>query len=395
MPHVRSPLPVWLLGLGNLPVGLFGAMALVTLPQLLAANGVAESAIASVTAVALVPSFASFLVAPVLDWRLSRRTYAILLASLAGLFAMAALLVIDDLAALTLLLFLGMAAAILNLAVVGAWLGSLVPERQQGSLGAWLAAANFGGFGAGAAAALFLMRSLPAPFGAVAAGGLILLPLPIYLALPPLPPDPAVARQGMGAFLRDVLSLLGDRSVRLLLVLFALPAASFALANTLGGLGRDFNASESMVAAIAGTGAALAGVVGSLAVPPLVHRLAPRRLYLAVGIVGALFTLSLTLVPRTPTGFAFAILGQNLFQAAAFAVQNVVILRANGEGHALAATRFALLSAATGLPLSYMQAIDGHVYDLGGLTGSYLVDALVSLVACALLTPLFWRRDTA
>jgi PAT family beta-lactamase induction signal transducer AmpG len=390
--HVRPRLPVWLLGFGNLPIGLFGALSLVTVPQLLAADGVAESAIASVTAIALIPTFASFLVAPVLDWRLSRRTYAILLALLTGLFGCAALLLVDDLVLLTVLLFLGMTTVVLNQAVVGAWFGSITSPQDSGPLGAWLTVANFTGLGGGAVLAIFLLRTLPAPFGPAAIGGLMLLPLPIYWGLPGVPPDPSLARQSVGAFLIDVLSLLRERDVRWLLFLFAMPAASFALANTLGGLGKDFAASEQMVATIAGAGVALAGVFGSLVVPPLARGLQPRRLYLAIGIVGALFTLCLTGLPLTPTGFAVAMLGENLFQAAGFAVQNVIVLRANGGNNPLAATQFALLSAAPGLPLSYMQAIDGHVYDLGGISGSYLADALISLAACAVLVPLFWRR---
>jgi PAT family beta-lactamase induction signal transducer AmpG len=54
----------------------------------------------------------------------------------------------------------------------------------------------------------------------------------------------------------------------------------------------------------------------------------------------------------------------------------------------------ALRGAATGLPLAYLQAIDGRAYDHGGLVSSYLTDALVSLTACAVLGLLLrWRRN--
>ena len=73
---------VWLMGLCYFTYGCFWAVTLVTVPQLLAANHVAEPQIASVTAIAMVPGFCSFLLSPILDWRFRRRSYAILLAGM-------------------------------------------------------------------------------------------------------------------------------------------------------------------------------------------------------------------------------------------------------------------------------------------------------------------------
>ena len=117
---------------------------------------------------------------------------------------------------------------------------------------------------------------------------------------------------------------------------------------------------------------------------------APRPLYLLVGGGGALFTLALILLHRTPATFGLAMLGENVFQAAAFSVANVITLRTIGHDNPLAATQFGLLTGATVLPLSYMQAIDGGAYGLGGVSGSYLADALISGGACALLALVLW-----
>ena len=82
--------------------------------------------------------------------------------------------------------------------------------------------------------------------------------------------------------------------------------------------------------------------------------------------------------------------GENGFQAASFSVQYAIILRTIGENNPFAATQFALLSAATMVPLTYMQAIDGNAYGIGGLAGSYLADGLLSFGASAALALLFW-----
>ncbi|MGH6991733.1 MAG: hypothetical protein ACRED8_06700, partial [Caulobacteraceae bacterium] len=180
------------------------------------------------------------------------------------------------------------------------------------------------------------------------------------------------------------------------LLLFILPAASFALTNTLPSLGADFHASAVMVGLIGGVGVSSAGVLGSLLVPPLAGRIAPRPLYLSVGGAGSAFTLVLLLVPRTPAIFALAIMGETIFQAAAFSVQNAIILRTIAPGSALAATQFGLLSSVAILPLAYMQVLDGAAYGgFGGLVGAFFCDALLSLAAVVVLAALLWRLRRA
>jgi PAT family beta-lactamase induction signal transducer AmpG len=72
--RVGRKLPVWLLGLANLPLGITGAVALLITPQVLAARHVPETTIANITTFGLAGTFAFFLVAPILDVGFSRKT---------------------------------------------------------------------------------------------------------------------------------------------------------------------------------------------------------------------------------------------------------------------------------------------------------------------------------
>jgi PAT family beta-lactamase induction signal transducer AmpG len=384
--------PVWLMGFCNMPVGLAGAVTLVTVPQLLAAKGVPESAIAWVTTASLVAGFANFLFAPVLDWRLSRRAYAVILAVLAGLLALATLLCIDNLLLLAVLAFSLTLATYLNQAAVGGWLSGVTVPAEKSALGAWLQASNIAGFGIGAAIAILAIRNLPSPLGAAAVGLLELIPIPLYLWIPAVPADMRLGHEGFAAFLRDVLTLLRRPPVRWLMLFLVLPAASFALSNTLSGLGGDFGASEEMVGTVSGIGVAVAGVIGALVAPQLIRGMSPERAYLTIGAGGAIFTLAEIVLPRLPLTFAIGMIGQNAIQAAAFAAVNVMILRSNGQDNPLAATQFALLSAMSSIPLMYMQAVDGQAYGHGGFVASCLTDALLSLATCAVLSLLLRRR---
>ena len=100
-------------------------------------------------------------------------------------------------------------------------------------------------------------------------------------------------------------------------------------------------------------------------------------------MVGALFTLCLLALPHTPAVFAVAYTGENVFQSLAFAAANAITFETIGEGNPLAATQFALLIAATNLPITLMGFVDGKAYSWRGVPGSFAVDAGISLVVCA------------
>lgn len=104
----------------------------------------------------------------------------------------------------------------------------------------------------------------------------------------------------------------------------------------------------------------VAGIIGSPAQPQLAKCMPLRPLYLMIGIVGGLFTLSLLLPPRTPGIFVLAILGENISQSLGLTGSFAITFEAIDPDNPLAATTFAVLGAATNLPIDYMTAIDGR-----------------------------------
>jgi len=380
------------MGLGFLPAGVTGAILAITVPQLLAANHVPEQQIASITAIGTLPGFVGFVLSPLLDWRFSRRTYAIALTVIDGVCTFGTLICIHNLPLLTALLFMAWLAAILLQMAVGGWFGNFIEAEMKGRLGAWFNAASVGGLGGAAATAMYLLRGLPYALGAVILSSSVLLVLPLFWVVPCPAADRRLASESVRNFSREVVSLLGKPAVLWTLLIFLLPAASFAMTNTLGGMGQDFQTSEAIVASLGGICSAVAGILGSLLIPRLETAIAPKPLYLLVGIVGAMFTLGLIALPHNPITFGVAMLAENFFQGAAFAVQYLIILRTIGHDNPLAATQFGLLFSASNLPLVYMQVIDGNAYGLlGGVNGSYLADALISGTFCVILTLVLWH----
>jgi PAT family beta-lactamase induction signal transducer AmpG len=383
------------MGLSNLPFGLYGGVMLATIPQLLAAQNVPQPEIASITAIGLSPGFFYFLVSPILDVRFSRKLYAYVLGVLTALLLFAALMSTANLVLLGALLFGGQFAVALYSSAVGGWLGSLVRPEDEARLGAWFTIGNFGGYGVTAMVGIVVLRSFPLAVGAGLLCLIVLSPLLSFPFLPASPPDRRLASESFGRFSADVLALLKKPAVMAALPFFISPCASFALINTLSALGNDFHTSEGTVATILGFGAGLPAI-GSLLVPFLARYVALRPLYLMIGSVGALFTLSLIVLPHGPVTFAMAVAGENLFASAAVAVATAIIFDTIGKNNPLAATQFAVLNAALLIPPTYMQELDGIGYGWGGLTGNLMVDAVLSLVTCgalALAIPFLRRKE--
>lgn len=383
---LRAPHPpIWLLGFGLWPLGVNGALLLITMPQLLAAQHTPENRIAGITSMALAPGFVSFLMAPLLDWRFSRRTWAVVFTLLTGLGSAAAFLFVGRLEVLPVLFFLSNLGAYLVAAACGGWFGELVARKRQGALGAWFAAVNIASGGLAAALAIPVFRGLPEPMGALVLGGFSLVALPLFLKTPCPPANARLAREGVVAFARDVSRVVRRPIVLWTLLLFVSPATAFALTNSLSGFAGDFHTSEAMAGLIGGAGVCVAGVIGSLLAPRLGAGLRPRMLYIALGLLGASFSFLLIGLPRTPALFGVALLGENIFQAAAFAVSNLITLNTLGEDNPLAATQFGLLFASSAVPLTYMQVIDGAAFTAHGLDGGLFADAALTAAACLLL----------
>lgn len=391
---MRRGLPVWLLGLANLPLGLAGALALMVAPEVLAARHVPETTIANITSVGLVGTFVYFLIAPVLDVHFSRRTYAIAMSSAAAVLTFVAVLSFSNVSLLGPSLFLGLLTTNLNTSALGGWFGSALPKEKDATLGAWFAVASFGGFGVASLAGIELIHHARPLIAATVLAAMYLPPLAIILAAPCPANERSRLTDSFGRFGREIMQLARSREVRRLALLLGLPCTSFALTNTLGGLGGDYQASESLIATIGGVGVTAAGIFGSLTVPVLNRRVGLVAIYLGIGVVGSLSTLLLIVAPHTSAVYTVGFVTQNIWQSSGLAAGVALILSSIGKANPLAATQFAILNAAFSAPLIYMQWLDGHAYGAYGLTGLYLADGGLDLASCVLMIGLLllWSK---
>ncbi len=374
--------PVWLMGLSNSSVGLTSGVAFFVVPQLLAAQHVSEVTIAGITATAMSSNFWPFLFGPMLDVWFSRRLYATAFAALASVFVVIALLNLKRLVVLEVALVLGVAAAMLYTTALGGWLSTVCRHDDKNKLSAWINIAVICGTGVTSALGGELTRNLPLPVAACLVGAIVFLPTTIFLFIPSKGPDRRLATESFGQFGRELLALLRRREVLIALLILVSPCSSFALTNLLGGLGADFHASARVVSLAGGVGAFFPGILGCLLFPIIAKQQSLVLLYLADGVLGSLFTLSLILLPHTPSIFILALVGEYLFQAFAFSIQVGIMFETIGRNNPFAATTFTVLSAATYVPITYMMVVDGKGYSIGGIKGSLGIDAAISIGSC-------------
>jgi PAT family beta-lactamase induction signal transducer AmpG len=381
----RHRVPVWLMGLTNLSYGLYGGVVAFAVPQLLGNRHVPEAAIAGLTAVAFSPGFWAFLLSPTLDVRFSRRWYAVALAIIASLTLVVAFLSLDHLARLETVLTIGFFAAYLYQSAIGGWLSSITSGDEEKSVSVWMTIGNVGGFGVMAIGCNQIVRHLSPLEVALVLGASILLPTIAFPFMQAPGPDRRLASESFPQFFGDLVSLVKRREVLIAIVLFVAPAGTFSLTNFLGGRGNDFHASPGFVGLVGGVGVAAGGIVGCLVFPALSRLMAMRPLYLTVGIVGALCTLGLILLPRTPASYAVILIAENLFQSLAITTSIAVTFETIGRDNPLASTTFCFISSAYGVPISYMLYVDAFGFARGGISGSLAIDAVTGIVASALL----------
>ena len=389
--------PVWLMGLTNAVFGMYAGVVVISMPQLLSARHVPEATIAAMTAVMLSPGFWAFLASPVLDVRFSRRSYALVTALSAAALLMCALLNLDNLLLVEVLMMAGFFMANLYQSALGGWLATITTAETENKLSAWVTIGNLGGGGVMAVLTGELMRSQAPARAALLLAVAILLPTVIFPWMPAPGPDRRLARESFPLFFGEVVGLLKRRDVLVAILLFISPAAAFSLTNLLSGLGRDFHASTRFVGLVGGAGVVVGGICGCLSFRFIDHLLPKRLLYLAIGMVGAILTLMLLALSHTPVTFAAALIGENAFQALAFTASTAIAFETIGRNNPLAATTYCLMISVSNIPITYMLFVDSWGYARGGIAGSLAVDAVVSLLAAAVLAAFlvrFGRRTT-
>ena len=296
-------------------------------------------------------------------------------------------------------LFLGYLCTQLYSSTIGGMVPNLVSPAQQSAASAWLNVAYLGLTGLCGSLAVWEMAHLRVHTAA------LLVPLPILLSASPLlftaredrVPQPVA--EAMGKLGQNLLSIARQRTYLWAMLVCIVPAATFAMQNLFGGIGRDFGASDSLTGWVSGVGLALACIVGSALGAPLSNRFDRRLLFVAPAVIAAcgslLMALALHAGWHTVGVFVAGVVFYNLMAGINYTAFSALLFQIVGLDNPLSATKYAICTAAANAAISMAVIVDGKGSTLhgrwAGAGGELLVDALLSLGLGALVLLLVWR----
>ncbi len=372
-----------------LPFGLVAGFSMTSLPFLLTKIGVSVDHVASVSALVMSPTFWAFLVTPIVDVGLTRRTWAFLTALVAACCVGSAVWVISPsrLPIFSGLLLLGMLAIVLYGSALGGWQASFLPDSMRGKVAGWANAANLGGGALGAMIFLELAEKLSFKVVGVVFAGLCFLPALLLFALP-VPAKPELeTREVFTQSWRKAWEACRRRECLIGFVLFLSPTACVAATNLFSGLGKDFQTGSQQVIWVTGAGCSIASAIGSVAGGFLADRINRGVLYILGGIGASVFALCMAFSPHSAPSFTYGVLAYNLAAGVCYAAFSALGFQLVGKDNPVASTVLGLFAAASNGAIVYMTWLDGVGYRFFSARGLLCVDAGMSLLAAV---PLFW-----
>lgn len=381
--HSQPSVSPWLIGMGSLTFGLVAGFVITASPFLLSKAGVSVDRIATVSAVAMSPTFWAFLVTPIVDVGFTRRTYsfALAIASAASLGAALWFFSPGRLGLFTTLVLFAELAVVLQNNAVNGWASEFVPDTVRGKVGGWVNVANLGGGALGAMVIMWLAEWFSfRTLGAIISFAALLSTLFLF-RFPKAAAPKIKLLQIFGGTFRSVLQTSRQPQVLIGFLLFLAPASCVAAINLFAGLGNEFRVSPHWVVWTTGAGAAITSAAGSILGGYIADRVDRGVLYMCAGLLAGLCALIMAFTPHAQTAFIAGVLTYNCIAGVSYAAFTALGLQLVGIRNPTAATQLGLFAASANFAVVYMTWMDGQGFRLFGVRGLLLVDGLAAIGA--------------
>ncbi|HWU27207.1 MAG TPA: MFS transporter [Rhizomicrobium sp.] len=380
----RSAHPVLFLIL-FLPLGITSGYVTVTLAYLLVHAGASVTAVAGLVALSLFPQTWKVVWAPIVDATLSNKSWYFISAIITGALMLATAVIPPTLAnfgLIEILVLLFNITMSFNCMAADALMAHATPMDEKGRAGGWSQAGNLGGAGLGGGAGLWLAQHVTNIWtsGAVLGGVCILSSLAVlFLDEPPFAHRGANLAQGLRNIVREVWSIIRQRSGLLVIVLMTLPIGAGAAANLWSAVAGDWQASADLVALVTGVLSGLLSMLGCLAGGYLSDLMDRRTAYAVFGVLLALCAMGMAVAPHTPAMFVVWTSVYSVVLGFCYAGFGAVTLEAIGAG--AVATKYNLIASISNIPIAYQTLIDGWGHKRWGSNGMLWVEAACGIAA--------------
>lgn len=354
-------------------------------PYVLRKHGVAVDRIAEMVAVSSIPQVCTFLIAPLTEVGLLRRTWILISAAVCAMCGAAAMLTpTSSLGLLTVLLFFANIAQSLGGGAAGA-LMTTVRSGSRGSAAGWYQAGNIGSGALAGGAMIWLADQTTLSTLALISALLIFCPALFVFRVRETPHPQSALGPGISGLFLDLREILWSRRALCGMAFFLSPTGAGALGNLISSVGADYHASSSVVAWITGASGGGLMALGALLGGWFCNRNSEMKCYAGFGVMTALPAMFLALGPATALTYSLGYSAYAFCIGLTYAAYSALILKVLGGGGRGTTTGFAFFSACGNVPLVYMTWLDGVGYRNWGAPGLMSADALLGGLAGAIL----------
>lgn len=378
----RTTAPPAIFGILVLPYGVSSGFVSVTLPFILVRHGFSVGSAAAVTAIGLSANIWRFLWAPLIDLTLSLHKWYLIGLTLcsASILSFCFIPVTRSFEGLlTAMVLISQVAACFVVGPVGGFMGKTVDEDKKGRAGGWYQAGNLGGMGMGGGAGVWLASHYSfGTAGAVLAVSMLFCALALfYVPLIPTKKGETMAA-GFRRMLIDLKTLFRSPIALFTTIIVMAPIGIGAGAYLWSSVGSDWKVTADTVAFVTGGLSGLVSAAGCVFGGWIADKSGRWWAFFGSGTLIAVVALFMRVAGFTPFTYITGVLTYAFMFGFATAAFSAIVLLAMGQG--LASTKYALLSSLSNIPVVYMTAFDGWLYDKYGIRTMLLGEALLGLV---------------
>lgn len=374
------------------PFGAMGGFVSVPVAWQLKAAGVSVSQVAGIVGLMILPHTWKFLWAPITDCTLTQKKWYLISSLATGLGILAIGLMPDTpagLSALAMVVFIASLATTFMGMSVESLMAYSTPDELKGRAGGWFQAGNLGGAGLGGGLGLWLAARVPEPWMASAVVGVLCIGCAFALLAVPSPPrvGHGSLAAGLRESVRDLWTVVRERSGIIALILCFVPIGSGAASGLWSAVAGEWSASADTVALVTGTLGGVVSAIGCITGGWICDRMDRKTAYVLYGLLQAVCAIAMALLPRSEIWFVVLTTAYAFIAGLTYAGFSAFVLEVIGKG--AAATKYSVYASLSNMPIWYMTNVDGWAHDRWGSGGMLFTEATLCIAGAAAFYVLF------
>jgi predicted MFS family arabinose efflux permease len=192
---------------------------------------------------------------------------------------------------------------------------------------------------------------------------------------------------GLRESVRDLWTVMRERSGLIALILCFLPIGSGAAGGLWSAVAGEWSASADTVALVTGTLGGIVSAVGCIMGGWVCDRMDRKTAYVLYGLLQAACAVAMAMLPRSETYFIVLTTAYAFIAGLTYAGFTAFVLEVIGKG--AAATKYSVYASLSNMPIWYMTNVDGWAHDRFGSGGMLFTEAALGVAGAAVFLVLF------